>query len=230
MENIVNTKEPILVAKNLNKIYKHGDLQTHAVKDVNFTIYNGEFIIILGPSGSGKSTLMNLIGGMDSITSGELFYKNQAVHKFNKKATSLYRRNVIGFVFQFYNLLPSLNCYENVSLTAELTKNPLSVKEVLQKVGLEGREKHFPSQLSGGQQQRVALARAVVKAPEILLCDEPTGALDSETSHQVLELLRQINKEYKKTVIVISHDSELLEFADRYFLIRDGHLTEKEEF
>lgn len=230
MENIVNTKEPILVAKNLNKIYKHGDLQTHAVKDVNFTIYKGEFIIILGPSGSGKSTLMNLIGGMDSITSGELFYKNQAVHKFNKRTTSLYRRNVIGFVFQFYNLLPSLNCYENVSLTAELTKNPLSVKDVLQKVGLEGREKHFPSQLSGGQQQRVALARAVVKSPEILLCDEPTGALDSETSHQVLELLRQINKEYKKTVIVISHDSELLKFADRFFLIRDGHLTEREEF
>lgn len=230
MENKANTKEPILIAKNLNKIYKHGELQTHAVKDVNFTIYEGEFIIILGPSGSGKSTLMNLIGGMDSITSGELFYKKQAVHKFNKKATTLYRRNVIGFVFQFYNLLPSLNCFENVSLTAELTKNPLSVKEVLQKVGLEGREKHFPSQLSGGQQQRVALARAVVKSPEILLCDEPTGALDSETSHQVLQLLRQINKEYKKTVIVISHDSELLKFADRYFLIRDGHLTEKEEF
>lgn len=229
MEKKVNNNEIVLVAKSLNKIYDNGEIQTHAVKDVNFVIEKGEFIVILGPSGSGKSTLMNLIGGMDSVTSGELFYKEQAVHQFNKRALSQYRRNVIGFVFQFYNLLPSLNCYENVALTAELTKDPLPVKEVLHKVGLEGREKHFPSQLSGGQQQRVALARAIVKAPEILLCDEPTGALDSETSHRVLELLKQINREYKKTVIVISHDSELVEFADRCFVIRDGYLTEKEE-
>ncbi|CAH2214748.1 ABC transporter ATP-binding protein [Tepidibacter aestuarii] len=230
MENKKDIKEPILIAKNLNKIYINGEIQTHVVKEVNFSIYEGDFIVILGPSGSGKSTLMNLIGGMDSITSGELFYKNQAVHKFNKKAMSLYRRNVIGFVFQFYNLLPSLNCFENVSLSAELSKHPLPVKEILQKVGLEEREKHFPSQLSGGQQQRVALARAIVKSPEILLCDEPTGALDSQTSQQILELLREINKEYKKTVIVISHDHELLKFADRCLLIRDGYLTEKEEF
>ena len=230
MQNKENIKEPILVAKNLNKIYTNGDIQTHVVKDVNFTIYKGEFIIILGPSGSGKSTLMNLIGGMDSITSGELFYKNKAIHKFNKKAMSSYRRNVIGFVFQFYNLLPSLNCFENISLSAELSKNPLSVKDIIKKVGLEEREKHFPSQLSGGQQQRVALARAIVKSPEILLCDEPTGALDSQTGHQILELLKEINKEYKKTVIVISHDHELLKFADRCLFIRDGYLMEKEEF
>lgn len=230
MENKKHIKEPILIAKNLNKIYTNGDIKTHVVKDANFTIYKGEFIIILGPSGSGKSTLMNLIGGMDSITSGELFYKNKAIHKFNKKEMSLYRRNVIGFVFQFYNLLPTLNCFENISLAAELSKTPLSVKDIIKKVGLEEREKHFPSQLSGGQQQRVALARAIVKSPEILLCDEPTGALDSQTGHQILELLKEINKEYNKTVIVISHDHELLKFADRCLFIRDGYLTEKEEF
>lgn len=230
MRHEIDKKEPLLIAKNLNKIYSNGEIQTHAVKDVNFTIHAGEFIIILGASGSGKSTLMNLIGGMDTITSGELFYQDQAIHKFKKKEKSLYRRNVIGFVFQFYNLLPSLTCYENVALAAELTKHSLPVDEILQKVGLEGREKHFPAQLSGGQQQRVALARAIVKLPEILLCDEPTGALDSETSRQILELLKQINREYKKTVIVISHDPELLKFADRCLLIRDGYLTEKEEF
>lgn len=230
MKNKVGINEPLLIAKNLNKIYKNGELQTHAIKDVDFTIYSGEFIVILGSSGSGKSTLLNLIGGMDNITSGELYYKNQAIHEFNKKGLFLYRRNVIGFVFQFYNLLPSLTCYENISLAAELTKHSLPVKEIIQKVGLEGREKHFPSQLSGGQQQRVALARAIVKLPEILLCDEPTGALDSQTSFQILELLKRINKEYKKTVIVISHDPELLKFADRCLLIRDGYLTEKEDF
>lgn len=230
MVNKSNSSSAILVAKNLKKTYVTGEIKTEALRGVNFTINAGEFIVIFGPSGSGKSTLMNLIGGMDSITEGELYYNDQAVHNFNKKKLSQYRRNVIGFVFQFYNLLPSLNCLENVKLAAELTKNPLPVKDVLRKVGLEGREKHFPSQLSGGQQQRVAVARAIVKSPEILLCDEPTGALDSETSLQVLELLQQINKEYKKTVIVISHDPEILKFADRCLQIRDGYLAEKEGF
>lgn len=230
MLNKLSPSSSILVAKNLKKTYVNGEIRTEALRGVNFMINAGEFIVIFGPSGSGKSTLMNLIGGMDSITEGELYYNNEEVHNFNKKKLSQYRRNVIGFVFQFYNLLPSLNCLENVKLAAELTKNPLPVKDVLRKVGLEGREKHFPSQLSGGQQQRVAVARAIVKSPEILLCDEPTGALDSETSLQVLKLLQQINKEYKKTVIVISHDPEILKFADRCLQIRDGYLTEKEGF
>lgn len=226
----VGKKEPILVAKGLTKTYITGEIETHALKDATFEIYEGEFIVIWGPSGSGKSTLMNLIGGMDTITSGELYYRDQAVHKFNKKKLSKYRRHVIGFIFQFYNLLPSLNCLENVSLAAELTKDPLSVKEVLTKVGLGERERHFPSQLSGGEQQRVAVARAIVKAPEILLCDEPTGALDTETSGQVLELLREINQDYKKTVVVITHDEEVLQYADRFLQLRDGYLTEKEVF
>ncbi len=223
----VNNKV-ILRAVNLNKIYDNGQVQTHAVKDVNFTVFEGEFIIILGPSGSGKSTLMNLIGGMDQVTSGELYYHDQAVHTFTKKALSKYRRDTIGFVFQFYNLLPSLNCYENIALTAELSKRAMDVSEIIEHVGLTGWERHFPSQLSGGQQQRVAVARAIVKSPEILLCDEPTGALDTETSVQVLQLLQKINRTLKKTVIVISHDTELLEFADRFFEIRDGRLTERE--
>ncbi len=224
---MVNRDKPILKAVNLNKIYDNGQVRTHAVKDVNFSVFEGEFIIILGPSGSGKSTLMNLIGGMDSVTSGELYYNDVAVHTFTKKELSRYRRDAIGFVFQFYNLLPSLNCFENIALTAQLSRKALNVSEIIEKVGLKGWEKHFPSQLSGGQQQRVAVARAIVKSPDILLCDEPTGALDTETSLQVLELLQAINRDLKKTVIVISHDTELLGFADRFFEIRDGLLTER---
>ncbi len=224
---MVNRDKPILKAVNLNKIYDNGQVRTHAVKDVNFSVFEGEFIIILGPSGSGKSTLMNLIGGMDSVTSGELYYNDVAVHTFTKKELSRYRRDAIGFVFQFYNLLPSLNCFENIALTAQLSRKALDVSEIIEKVGLKGWEKHFPSQLSGGQQQRVAVARAIVKSPDILLCDEPTGALDTETSLQVLELLQAINRDLKKTVIVISHDTELLGFADRFFEIRDGLLTER---
>ena len=223
-------KNPILIAKNLRKTYKVGDVETHAVNNVNFTIYEGEFVVILGPSGSGKSTLMNLVGGMDEITSGELYYRDSPVHNFSKKQIVKYRRDVVGFIFQFYNLLPSLTCYENVSLVAELSKNPLKVKDVLDKVGLLEREKHFPAQLSGGQQQRVAIARAIVKAPELLLCDEPTGALDTQMGEQILLLLKKINKEDKKTIIIISHDPDLLKFADRCLVIKDGHLSEKEEF
>jgi len=227
MNGTAESRKPILKAYNVNKTYDNGQVRTHAVKDVSFTIYEGEFIVILGPSGSGKSTLMNLIGGMDAITSGELYYRDQAIHGFKKKELAKFRRNVIGFVFQFYNLLPSLNCIENIRLTADLTTKPLPVKEIIKKVGLEGRERHFPSQLSGGQQQRVALARAIVKAPEILLCDEPTGALDTETSFQVLDLLQQINQDYNKTLIIISHDPGLIKYADRFFEIRDGKLHEK---
>lgn len=224
-----NTKNSkvILKANHLNKIYTNGSVSTHAIKDVSFEVYEGEFIVILGPSGSGKSTLLNLIGGMDTVSSGELYYRAQSVHTFKKKQLAKYRREVVGFVFQFYNLLPSLNCMENVRLTADLSEAPLSVKEIIKRVGLEGREHHFPSQLSGGQQQRIALARAIVKSPDILLCDEPTGALDTESGEQVLALLKQINQEDKKTIIIISHDSNLLRFADRFFEIRDGRLEEK---
>lgn len=230
MNKSLDKREVIISAKNINKIYKTGSIETHAIRDVSFNVYEGDFIVILGPSGSGKSTLLNLLGGMDGLTSGELYYKETPLHSFNKRQKSQYRRETIGFVFQFYNLLPSLNCYENISITADLSNKSMDIKEIIKRVGLEGREKHFPSQLSGGQQQRVALARAIVKSPDILLCDEPTGALDSETSEQVLRLLREINKEMNKTIIVISHDSDLIKFADRCFYIRDGCLTEKEVF
>ncbi|NDL68297.1 ABC transporter ATP-binding protein [Anaerotalea alkaliphila] len=227
MDSGQTKRDPVLVARNLKKTYVSGEVRTRALRDVNFTIYEGEFVVILGPSGSGKSTLMNLIGGMDSITEGELFYKDQDIHKFNRRELTRYRRNVVGFVFQFYNLLPSLNCYENVKLSAELVRKPLPVEEVLEKVGLGERHRHFPSQLSGGEQQRVAVARAIVKVPELLLCDEPTGALDTDTSQQILELLQRINKEYRKTVIVISHDDTILQYADRCLTIRDGVLSEE---
>lgn len=230
MDTSIKDRTLVFSAKNINKIYKTGNIETHAIRDVSFEVYEGDFVVVLGPSGSGKSTLLNLLGGMDSITSGELFYRGDAIHSLSKKEKSRYRRNVIGFVFQFYNLLPSLNCYENISITAELSKKSFPIDQIIRQVGLEGREKHFPSQLSGGQQQRVALARAIVKSPDVLLCDEPTGALDTETSMQVLELLEQINKDMGKTIIVISHDQELIKFAKRCFYIRDGKLTEKEVF
>jgi putative ABC transport system ATP-binding protein len=227
MTNNIQNPKVILRACNVNKIYTNGSVSTHAVKDVNFEVREGEFIVVLGPSGSGKSTLLNLIGGMDAVTSGQLYYRDQGIHELKKKELARYRRKVVGFVFQFYNLLPSLNCIENVRLTADLADNPLPVKEIIKRVGLEGREYHFPSQLSGGQQQRIALARAIVKSPEILLCDEPTGALDTESGEQVLDLLRQINREFNKTIIIISHDPNLLRFADRFFEIRDGQLQER---
>lgn len=223
----VNTS--VLSAKGLGKTYDLGEVKVDALIDVDFDIYEGEFIVILGPSGSGKSTLLNLIGGMDKIEKGELYFRGNPVHGRNKNELSEYRRNVIGFVFQFYNLIPTLSAYENIALAAQIVKNPLQIEEVLNYVGLEERSKHFPSQMSGGQQQRVAMARAIVKNPEILLCDEPTGALDTVTGNQVMSMLKRINKTYGKVVIVITHDTEIAKLADRVFYIRDGRLQKIEK-
>lgn len=216
---------PILICKNLSKVYDMGEIKVDALKDVSFEIYEGEFIVILGPSGSGKSTLLNLIGGMDKVEKGELYYKKESIHSLDKKGLSKYRRDTIGFVFQFYNLIPTLNAYENVALAAHIARNPLLTEEVLKHVGLEERMYHFPSQMSGGQQQRAAMARAIVKNPDILLCDEPTGALDTNTGMQIMDLLKNINKSFNKTVIVITHDTEISNIADRIFHIRDGVLS-----
>ncbi len=215
----------LIKAEGLKKTFQMGEVKVTALDGVSFEIYRGEFIVILGPSGSGKSTLLNMIGGMDGFDGGSLMFQNQAVHTLDRNGLSEYRRNVVGFVFQFYNLMPSLNAFENVALAAQIAKSPLSPKEVLTQVGLEDRMAHFPSQMSGGQQQRVAMARAIVKNPEILLCDEPTGALDSESSEAVMGLLKTINKKYEKTIIVITHDQEVGKLADRIFHIRDGKLT-----
>lgn len=220
MENKV-----LLRASGLVKHFKMGEITVKALDGVDFEIYEGEFIVILGPSGSGKSTLLNMIGGMDSLDGGELFFRNEPVHTLDKMGLALYRRNVVGFVFQFYNLIPSLNAFENVALAAQISKRGLDVAQTLSKVGLTDRMEHFPSQLSGGQQQRVAMARAIAKNPDILLCDEPTGALDSQSSDKVMALLRDINKTYNKTVIVITHDKDISDIADRVFHISDGRLT-----
>lgn len=216
--------ETILEAKNLTKTYQMGEVTVHALKGVDFEIYSGEFVVVLGPSGSGKSTMLNMIGGMDKASEGEIYYKGKALHHGEDKLLTQYRRDAIGFVFQFYNLIPNLTAFENVKLSTELSKNPLEVEQVLKDVELLDRAGHFPAQLSGGQQQRVAIARAIAKNPDILLCDEPTGALDFSTGLSVLQLLKKFNRDYKKTVIIITHNAGIGAIGDRVFYIKDGQI------
>lgn len=221
--------ESIIKARNVGKYYKMGEVTVKALQGANFDIYKGEFVVILGPSGSGKSTLLNMIGGMDKVSEGELYYLNTALHEADSHKLTYYRRNNVGFVFQFYNLIPSLTAYENISLSAEIASNPLSVKEMLEKVGLAERASHFPAQLSGGEQQRIAMARAVVKNPDILLCDEPTGALDFKTSIQMLRLLKDFCDISGKTVILITHNNAIAKIADRVFYLKDGRIASIQE-
>lgn len=217
--------KPLIQAEGLTKIYQMGEVEVKALIDTDFVINDNEFIVILGPSGSGKSTLLNLVGGMDQVTRGELYYKDIPLHSADSKQLTLYRRNAIGFVFQFYNLIPNLNAWENISLSAEIASNPFDVDTILAQVGLADRASHFPAQLSGGEQQRIAVARAIVKNPELLLCDEPTGALDSQTSIQVLKILKDFHEKYKKTVIIITHNAGVAAIADRVFYIKDGGIS-----
>lgn len=212
----------ILEAKDITKDYVMGEITVSALKSISFSLYEGEFVVILGPSGSGKSTILNIIGGIDQVTSGELFYRGNAMHNANEKNLTAYRRNSIGFVFQFYNLIPNLTARENIALAAELSPHPISPDELLEKVGLKDRSDHFPSKLSGGQQQRVAIARAIAKNPDILLCDEPTGALDFTTGIQVLHILKDFNQQYGKTVVIITHNAGIAHMGDRVFYIKDG--------
>lgn len=215
----------LIKAKDLCKDYQLGEVVVHALKTVSFEICQGEFVVILGPSGSGKSTLLNMIGGIESSTSGEVYYQDMELHKADAKALTTYRRNHVGFVFQFYNLMPGLTALENVELAAELSRHPLDAGTLLDQVGLLDRADHFPSKLSGGQQQRVSIARALCKNPDILLCDEPTGALDSETGVQILSLLSEFRETYRKTVVVITHNEKIAEIADRVFYFKDGVLA-----
>ena len=215
----------ILEARGISKIYQMGEVKVHALKQVDFEIFEGEFVVVLGPSGSGKSTLLNLIGGMDKVSEGEIFYKNSPLHNATDKILTEYRRNGVGFVFQFYNLMPNLTAFENVKLAVEISNKPLDTKKVLEEVGLLDRASHFPSQMSGGQQQRVAIARAVAKNPDMLLCDEPTGALDFTTGVQVLRVLKDFNINHKKTVIVITHNKDIANIADRVFHVFDGKIV-----
>lgn len=214
--------EPIITAKNLGKTYQMGQVTVEALKNASFELYPGELVVVLGPSGSGKSTLLNIVGGMDTASSGELYFLNNPLHQADPKQLTLYRRNEVGFVFQFYNLMPNLTAYENINLSVQIAQKPLSIEELLGKVGLSDRANHFPSQLSGGEQQRVALARALAKNPTMLLCDEPTGALDFQTSIDVLKLLKDFCRSYGKTVVIITHNTAIAKIANRVFYLKDG--------
>lgn len=213
--------------KNVDKIYHMGDTIVKANDDVNFTIDEGEFVVVVGPSGAGKTTILNILGGMDTISSGSVKVGDKVISSFNEKQLTLYRREDVGFVFQFYNLMPHLTAKENVELANEIVKKPLNTEETLIKVGLKDRMNNFPSQLSGGEQQRVAIARAIAKNPAILLCDEPTGALDYETGKQILKLLKEVSTTYKKTVIIVTHNSAFTKLADKVIKIRNGHIVKE---
>jgi len=214
----------LVKGENVSKVYKMGEVDIYALSSVSFEIYDSELLVILGPSGSGKSTLLNIVGGMDTLTSGELYYREKALHKGGRRLLTEYRRDAVGFVFQFYNLMPNLTAIENVDLAREISQSPLNAEQMLDSVGLLARKDHFPAQLSGGEQQRVAIARALAKNPEILLCDEPTGALDSASSREVLKILRKFSTEFKKTVIIITHEASIANMADRVMYIRDGKI------
>ena len=210
---------------NVKKTYKVGDVGINASDGVDFEVNKGEFVVIVGPSGAGKTTILNLLGGMDKATSGLILVDGQDVAKYSERQLTQYRRDDIGFVFQFYNLVQNLTALENVELATQISKNPLDVRMVLERVGLNKRLDNFPAQLSGGEQQRVAIARAIAKNPKLLLCDEPTGALDYQTGKAILGLLREMCDKYTMTVIVITHNSALAPMADRIIHLKNGQVA-----
>ena len=217
--------KPLLRLLEVSKIYRMGEVEVPALRQASLDVLEGEFLVILGQSGSGKSTLLNLLGGMDRPTSGQVLFGDQDLARASDKALTLYRRYQIGFVFQFFNLVPTLTALENVEVVVEIARNPMKAEEALRLVGLEQRGHHFPSQLSGGQQQRVAIARALAGNPRLLLCDEPTGNLDSETSRQILDLLQDVNQRLGKTVVMITHDLESARIGHRVAELKDGVIT-----
>ena len=220
---------PVFRIKGLCKTYRTGEVEVQALRGVDFEAAAGEFIVILGPSGSGKSTFLNIIGGLDSATAGDAWFRDHALTRQNEAALTRYRRDHVGFVFQFYNLVPSLTARENVKLVTEIARNPMTPEEALALVGLTGRMDHFPAQLSGGEQQRVAIARAIAKRPDVLLCDEPTGALDSKTGIKVLEALTRVSAETGATTLVITHNAAIAAIADRVVHFANGTIVSEQK-
>jgi putative ABC transport system ATP-binding protein len=215
---------PVFVARDLAKIYRTGEVEVVALHDVSLDIARGEFVVLLGPSGSGKSTLLNILGGLDVPTSGEVRFGDHQLTGASEADLTRYRREHVGFVFQFYNLIPSLTVRENVALVTDIAPHPMDADEAIALVGLTPRRDHFPAQLSGGEQQRVAIARAIVKKPDVLLCDEPTGALDYQTGKLVLEVIARINRELGTTAVVITHNAAIAGMADRVIHLGDGRI------
>ena len=223
-----NLQNSYVKLDKVSKIYKMGEVEILAVDNISFEISKGEFVVVVGPSGAGKTTVLNILGGMDTATKGNVFVDGSNIAKYNSHQLTAYRRDDIGFVFQFYNLVPNLTALENVELAMQICKNPLDAKKVLCEVGLEDRMGNFPAQLSGGEQQRVSIARALAKNPKLLLCDEPTGALDYQTGKAILKLLQDMCREKGMTVIVITHNSALTPMADRVIHIKNGTVSAME--
>jgi putative ABC transport system ATP-binding protein len=224
----VPTPEAVFEARRLTKVYRMGEVEVQALRGVDFDLRQGELVVLLGPSGSGKSTLLNILGGLDVPSSGRVSYRGQELTTAEDRELTEYRRHHVGFVFQFYNLIPSLTARENVALVTEIVRDPLPPDEALGLVGLGTRLDHFPSQLSGGEQQRVAIARAIAKRPEVLLCDEPTGALDIQTGIVVLEALDRVNRELGTATVVITHNAAIAGMADRVVRLADGRVAGSE--
>jgi putative ABC transport system ATP-binding protein len=223
-----SSRRAIFKVESLSKVYDMGEIQVHALSAIDLELFEGEFAVLLGASGSGKSTLLNIIGGLDTPTSGSVVYRDHVLTKADDDQLTEYRRDHVGFVFQFYNLIPSLTALENVQLITDICANPMDATEALELVGLENRLNHFPSQLSGGEQQRVAIARAIAKNPDVLLCDEPTGALDYQTGKIVLEAIERVNRELGTTAVVITHNAAIAEVADRVIRLRSGRIVSTE--
>jgi len=214
--------EPVFRARGVTKIYDMGEVKVHALRGVNLDLYPGELVVLLGPSGSGKSTLLNILGGLDTVSGGTVEYKGRDLTRATEKELTEYRRRHVGFVFQFYNLIPSLTALENVSVVTDIATDPMPPLEALSVVGIADRADHFPAQLSGGEQQRVAIARAIAKRPLVMLCDEPTGALDAATGIVVLEALERVNRELRATMALITHNADIAEMADRVIRLGSG--------
>ncbi len=212
--------------EGITKVYRTGEVEVRALRGVDAELFMGEFTVLLGASGSGKSTLLNILGGLDRATDGQAWFREHELTSMSERELTRYRRDHVGFVFQFYNLVPSLTARENVALVTEVAKNPMRPEEALARVGLDHRMDHFPAEMSGGEQQRVAIARAIAKRPEVLLCDEPTGALDSKTGVQVLEALDKINQDLGTTTVIITHNAGIRKMAHRVIMVADGNISD----